>query len=158
MSTCGAKAARLRPVNDPKAKTWGLDVIGTPPILTEEISMFEIKSISVNHAANNESLQVAQWVCSVELDDALTVLIDGRSAHNIEDEEDWFSDATIRYPADAKPCDIQLLDLVGCDVQNECGRHRATTRACSRGRRVHAQRHPRPRAVPPAVHRRPVRP
>ncbi|MFG6458400.1 hypothetical protein [Roseateles sp. BYS96W] len=82
--------------------------------------MFEIKEISVTSATNTESIQVAQWLCSIELDDALTVLIEGRSAHNIEDEEDWYSNATIRYPASAKACDIHLLDLVGCDVENEC--------------------------------------
>jgi hypothetical protein len=82
--------------------------------------MFEIKEISVARAANDESVQLAKWVCSVELDDAFKVLIDGASAHNVNDEEDWFSDATIRYPADTKACDVHLLDLVGNDVENEC--------------------------------------
>lgn len=81
--------------------------------------MFEIKAISVTRAANIESLQVAEWLCSTELDDALTVLIDGTSSHNIK-TGDWHSEATLRHPADAKACDIQLLESVGPDVENEC--------------------------------------
>jgi len=81
--------------------------------------MFEIKAISITPAANDESIQFAEWLCSVELDDALTIFIDGTSSHDVR-KGDWHGEATIRYPVDAKLCDTQLMDLVGSTVEVEC--------------------------------------
>ncbi|WP_394489300.1 hypothetical protein [Roseateles sp. BYS96W] len=84
--------------------------------------MFAIMRIFVSSAAGTESLYFTKWLCSAQLGEGSSVLLEGSSSHDTEDDT-WNSDANLRHPLESESGDTEQIALLEFEMEQACAFH-----------------------------------